>query len=199
MKLLTLITTVVLAVLSTSPAHAKERAQPADDPKLPRVLLIGDSISIGYTPEVQKLLSGKANVHRIPANGGPTKKGLENLKAWLGDGKWDVIHFNWGLHDLNKQLKATNANLIWAATTPVPDATVTPPRLNSDVIAYNAIAKTIMDGNGVAIHDLYEFALPQLKNIQLQNDVHYSPEGSAVLARQVVASIESVLPKPATP
>ena len=221
MKLLALITTVVLAVLSTSLAHAQKRNKTIDDPKLPRVLLIGDSISMGYTPEVQKLLAGKANVHRIPTNGGPTTKGLENLKAWLGDSKWDVIHFNWGLHDLKfgtdgkkmvspedyeknlrelvKQLKATNAKLIWCATTPVPEGDMKPGRKNSDVIDYNAIAKKIMDENGVAIDDLYKFASPQLKEIQLRNNVHFSPEGSAVLAKQVVTSIETVLPKPATP
>ncbi len=71
-----------------------------DQPGLPRVLLIGDSISIGYTLDVRKLLEGKANVHRIPTNGGPTPNGLTNLKTWLGDKKWDVIHFNWGLHDV---------------------------------------------------------------------------------------------------
>ncbi len=67
---------------------------------LPRVLLIGDSISMGYTLPVRELLKGKANVHRIPTNGGPTINGLAHLKEWLGDSKWDVIHFNWGLHDL---------------------------------------------------------------------------------------------------
>lgn len=215
MKLLTLITTVVLAALSTSPAHAEKRGQPADDPKLPRVLLIGDSISIGYTPEVQKLLAGKANVHRIPANGGPTKKGLEGLKAWLGDGKWAVIHFNWGLHDLKsgkdgkkqvspedyeknlrelvRQMKATGAKLIWAATTPVPDATVTPPRLNSDVVAYNAIARKIMEENQIAVNDLYSFALPLLAEIQLPANVHFTSQGSQALAKPVAASIEAAL------
>jgi len=67
---------------------------------LPRVLIIGDSISIGYTLDVREMLKGKANVHRIPTNGGPTTNGLKNIKAWLGESKWDVIHFNWGLHDL---------------------------------------------------------------------------------------------------
>src|SRR5262245_2767243 len=71
-----------------------------DDPKLPRVLLVGDSISIGYTLPVRTLLKGKANVHRVPENGGPTTNGLAKLSAWLGNGKWDVIHFNFGLHDL---------------------------------------------------------------------------------------------------
>lgn len=71
---------------------------------LPRVLLIGDSISIGYTVAVQELLAGKANVHRPLTNCGPTTTGLKSIDAWLETGgagkKWDVIHFNWGLHDL---------------------------------------------------------------------------------------------------
>ncbi len=71
-----------------------------DDPSLPRVLLIGDSISIGYTVPVRDLLAGKANVHRPPANCGPTTRGVEQIDNWLGAGRWDVTHFNWGLHDL---------------------------------------------------------------------------------------------------
>ncbi len=114
---------------------------------LPRVLLIGDSISMGYTVPVRKLLAGKANVHRIPENGGPTKAGIAKIDAWLGTGKWAVIHFNWGLHDLMfdpasspnpaqyekdqlaqyeknlrslaARLKQTGAKLIWASSTPV--------------------------------------------------------------------------------
>jgi len=71
-----------------------------DDPKLPRVLLVGDSISIGYTLPTRDFLKGKANLHRIPTNGGPTTRGLANIDVWLGKSKWDIIHFNWGLHDL---------------------------------------------------------------------------------------------------
>ena len=96
-------------------AKAKRTPNPAmakvdDIPGLPRVLLIGDSISIGYTVPVRELLKGKANVHRILANGGPTINGLEKLKTWLGDSHWDVIHFNWGLHDL-KYLGPNGENL----------------------------------------------------------------------------------------
>ena len=71
-----------------------------DVPGLPRVLLIGDSISIGYTVPVREMLEGTANVHRPLTNCGPTTKGLAEIDNWLGDGGWDVIHFNWGLHDL---------------------------------------------------------------------------------------------------
>jgi hypothetical protein len=81
-----------------------------DDANLPRVLLIGDSISIGYTLPVRKLLDGKANVHRVLTNCGPTTRGVEQIDQWLGDKPWDVIHFNWGLHDL-KYMGAEGQNL----------------------------------------------------------------------------------------
>src|SRR4051794_24482341 len=83
-----------------------------DDPKLPRVLLIGDSVSRGYTMATRAALEGKANVHRAPENCGPTANGLKKLEVWLGEGlpaheprysqphpQWDVIHFNFGIHD----------------------------------------------------------------------------------------------------
>jgi acyl-CoA thioesterase-1 len=110
-----------LTVSSTGAAEAakpkprRPRVNPVmqpieDDPALPRVLLLGDSISIGYTLPVRKQLEGKANVHRARANCGPTTRGLENIDLWLGDRRWDVIHFNWGLHDL-KYLGPQGQNL----------------------------------------------------------------------------------------
>ncbi len=95
--------------------EAGSKAETAKDPgwafqpdaNLPNVLLLGDSISIGYTLEVRKRLAGKANVFRaMDAHGrkvmncNGTTFGLARLDSWLGDRKWDVIHFNWGLHDL---------------------------------------------------------------------------------------------------
>ena len=77
------------------------------DPALPNVLILGDSISIGYTLEVRKLLKGKANVFRPmnasgrgPENCSGTTHGVEAIDRWLEGRKWAVIHFNWGLHDL---------------------------------------------------------------------------------------------------
>jgi acyl-CoA thioesterase-1 len=188
-----------------------------DDPSLPRVLLIGDSISIGYTVPTRDLLKGKANVHRIPTNGGPTINGLKNLDKWLGGGKWDVIHFNWGLHDLRfmedgkhqvpidqyeknlrelvARLKKTGAKLIWASTTPVPEGKLNPPRKGDDVVAYNAVAKTIMDENQIAMDDLYAFVLPKVDTIQLPSNVHFKAEGYKALAEQVAKSILTALGK----
>lgn len=87
---------------------------------LPNVLLYGDSISIGYTPTVRKLLSEKANVFRIYQNGQSSDKlisKIEKMKTtlfqpYLKEGwnfEWDVIHFNVGLHDL-KYLKDGKLN-----------------------------------------------------------------------------------------
>lgn len=67
---------------------------------LPRVLLIGDSISIGYTQPVRMLLQDVCAVHRPDVNCGDTARGLQEIDVWLGEKPWDLIHFNWGLHDL---------------------------------------------------------------------------------------------------
>ena len=102
-----------------NPAKTNKRSQrpknpamaPVEDVEgLPRVLLIGDSISIGYTVPARDALRGKANVHRPLTNCGPTTRGLEGLSQWLGETDWDVIHFNWGLHDL-KYLGPNDENL----------------------------------------------------------------------------------------
>jgi acyl-CoA thioesterase-1 len=71
-----------------------------DVPGLPRVLLIGDSISMGYTVPVRETLAGRANVHRPLENCANTAHGIARLDAWLGAKPWDVIHFNFGLHDM---------------------------------------------------------------------------------------------------
>jgi len=188
-----------------------------DDPALPRVLLIGDSISIGYTIPVRELLKDKANVHRIPQNGGATEVGLEKMKSWLGEGKWDVIHFNFGLHDakyssettqratreqyaanlksLIVQMKATGAKLVFATTTPVPKGGVLSPTRRFDSIEErNKIASALMQEQGVAVDDLYTVVLPLMATVGRENDVHFAPEGYAVLAKAVAKSIETALP-----
>ncbi|MCM8529973.1 MAG: SGNH/GDSL hydrolase family protein [Lentisphaeraceae bacterium] len=86
--------------LYTGKEYSSAFSNPKDNPDLPNILLIGDSISIGYTVEVRKLLKGKADIFRITTNGRYSAYGLKNLDKWIGDRKWDVIHFNWGLWDL---------------------------------------------------------------------------------------------------
>ena len=111
-----------------------------DDPKLPRYLFIGDSISGNYGKGLRAALKGKYNIHHPPTNCGPSGKGQSMVKAWLGDYKkpkrhWDVISFNFGhwdsgnskkkyqenLESVIQQLKPTGAKLIWITTCPVPN------------------------------------------------------------------------------
>jgi acyl-CoA thioesterase-1 len=194
-----------------SPAFAPVTEQPG----LPRVLLIGDSISIGYTVTVQKALAGRANVLRIPENGADTANGLKKLESWLGDSHWDVIHFNWGLHDLKvtpdgprqvpleqyeqnlarlvATLKNTGARLIWASTTPVPEGRQNPVREAADVGRYNAAARRVMQANGIATDDLYAAALPRISEIQLPGNVHFNQLGWDLLGQQAAAAIRKTL------
>lgn len=83
---------------------------------LPKVLILGDSISIGYFPYVKEYLKGKADVTRPfksdgkPENCQGTTNGIANIDRWIGDTKWDVIHFNFGLHDLKHVHPETGKN-----------------------------------------------------------------------------------------
>ncbi len=177
-----------------------------DDPKLPRVLLIGDSVSRGYTQAVRRALAGKANVHRAPANCGPTSLGVRKIDVWLGDGKWDVIHFNFGIHDRNTPLpdytqrleqlvatmKPTDAKLIWASTTPIPNMP-SKKQTAASIVKRNEAAAELMKKHGVAIDDLFAAVTPHLAELQNRNDVHFNGKGYEFLGRQVAASIETVL------
>jgi len=215
---------------SDAGAKAKRAVHPAMVPVeekvgLPRVLLIGDSISMGYTVPVRELLEDKANVLRPLTNCGPTSRGVASLDEWLGDGHWDVIHFNFGLHDMVffsadgktraepsvegakhqvpvedyeknlrqmvDRLKKTGAKLIWCTTTPVPEGSGG--RLADESVLYNEVAAKVMKENDIAVDDLHAFALPQLEKIQLPKNVHFTPDGSKVLAEEVVRSITAAL------
>lgn len=77
----------------------KASTQEPPPTKLPNVLIIGDSISMGYTDGVRKLLEGKANVFRPPCNCAYSGNGVNNVQSWLGTTKWDVVHFNFGIWD----------------------------------------------------------------------------------------------------
>ena len=207
----------IYAVLTGRPWTAE--FEPAG---LPKVLSIGDSISIGYFKPLQERLKNVAVVSHNQGNAQHTANGLKKLNEWLGDTRWDVIHFNHGLHDLKyvdargrnasvengkqqipveqyernldemvKRLKKTGAKLVFATTTPVPDGTKI--RVKGDAVIYNRAAETVMKRHGVPINDLYSFALPRLKEIQRDRNVHFNPKGSEQLAEQCAKSILKAL------
>lgn len=173
-----------------------------DDPNLPRVLLIGDSVSRGYTQSVRKSLAGKVNVHRAPANCGPTASGLKNIEVWLGNGKWDIIHFNFGIHDrktpladykqrletLVERMEKTNAKLIWASTTPIPtDAAKN--QTAASIVERNEAASQVMADYGIVTDDLFALITPRLDKLQNPNDVHFNAAGYEFLGARVAEAI----------
>lgn len=79
---------LILLLLSCEPA------------KKSNVLIIGDSISIGYTPFVAENLIKEAIVVHNKGNAQHTGTGLKKIDEWLGDTDWDIVQFNWGLWDL---------------------------------------------------------------------------------------------------
>ena len=200
---------------------------------LPNVLILGDSISIGYTLGVRENLAGAANVYRpvvqsgakkgTPVNCLDTAVAVRNLSQWLATAdRWDVIHCNWGLHDLRRSnplnpegspdmpnnveleryeqnlqeiadiLKQSGAKIIFALTTPVPDGAV-PCRLPDDVARYNEVAIKVMTRNGIEINDLYSIAKDRLAEIQMPENVHFTPAGNQFLAEAVAEKIRSAL------
>lgn len=173
-----------------------------DDPKLPRVLLIGDSVSRGYTQPTRKALEGKANVHRAPANCGATTAGLKNLDVWLGEGKWDVVHFNFGIHDratpaadyvkrleeIVVRLEKTRAKLIWTSTTPIPDNPAQK-QTAASIVEKNALAAEVMKKHGIPTDDLFAAITPHLAKLQNPNDVHFTGEGYDFLGAKVGEAI----------
>lgn len=196
------------------PAHRKDKVAGLstawdfvkEDPKLPSVILVGDSVSRGYTLATRKKLVGKANVFRAPANCGPTATGVQKLDIWLGDKKWDVIHFNFGIHDrwtpladyakrleeIVVRLKKTGAKLIWATSTPIPDDPATK-QTSASMVERNQVAAEIMKKHGVDIDDLFTVMTPQIAKFQRPKDVHFTEPGYDFLGAQVATSIEKVL------
>ena len=194
-----------ILVSSTVGQTPKEKKKPAkkrkpnpafvpvkDDPALPRILLIGDSISIGYTVPVRDMLKGVANVHRPLTNCGPSSTGVKELDKWLGDGKWDLIHFNFGLHDLKymgpngenlydpkkgkqqvppaeyeKNIETITARLKKTGAKLIwRNTTPVPEGCKGRVVGhskqYNEIAARVMKKHNIAVHDMYTVSYTHL-------------------------------------
>ncbi|MCD6394199.1 MAG: glycoside hydrolase family 97 N-terminal domain-containing protein, partial [Planctomycetes bacterium] len=201
--------------------HTEETLAKAGDFEIfkpAKVLIIGDSISIGYTPYVAEILKGKAVVTHNKGNAGPTMRGIANIDKWLGSNKWDVIHFNWGLWDmygwqylnidrspkayearlekLVLRLKKTDAKLIWATTTPIcPKANVyrnkvffVEPKVEKE---YLDAAARVMKKHNIQVNDLHSFIKAKRSEYaRADNDVHYNVKGQKKLAEQVASAIE---------
>ena len=95
------------------------------------------------------------------------------------------------LEKLVIRLKETGAHLIWASTTLVPEDEAG--RFVGDAARYNEAAAAIMKKYSIPINDLHLLSSMITEHFTSPGDVHFSKEGSQILARQVAASIEPFL------
>lgn len=178
---------------------------------LPRVLLIGDSITRAYYPSVADKLKGKAVVARLATSkcaGDPVL--VQEVALLLSQYHFDVIHFNNGLHgmgyseqsyqnglrDLLDTLKkdAPGARLIWATTTPVRD-TANLSHLadrTERVKARNKMAAAIIAPQGIPVDDLYTLVVDHPEYWK-PDGIHFNDSGVAVEGTQVSQHISELL------
>jgi len=179
---------------------------------LPRVLLIGDSITRAYYPDVAAALKGKAYVARLATSksvGDPTL--LEEVKLILSEGKFNVVHFNNGMHGWGYtedeyrqafpdflaaiQTGAPGAKLIWASTTPVRVANDTAHLSDRTdrVRQRNQIAADILTAHEMVFDDLFTLVLDHPEYYK-SDGVHFEAAGVKAEADQVAKKILDVLP-----
>jgi hypothetical protein len=179
------------------------------DPKLPNVLLLGDSITRSYFPDVTNNLSGIANVYLLASStsvGDPRLPRQISEFAALQGVSFAVVHFNNGLHGWGYTeaqfksgfpifLQAIRAlpgrgKLIWASITPVkPEASngATNPRID----ARNAIAQVFIESEKIVVDDLHAL---MTQHADLCEDVfHFNKAGSALVGGQAAAIIKNAL------
>lgn len=193
----------------------------------PNVLIIGDSISLGYTPYVEQQLAGKANVFHSPGNAQGTRNALRPqpqggtlLDTWLADDFYDVIYWNFGIHDMRRdvgpysplrwgepevysanlrtiarRLEQTGSSLVFATSTPLIEGN--PNVKAGDELLYNDIARGIMADEGVPLSDLYYWVFPNADEWQIGNgNLHYTDAGYQGIAEKVSFDIAQALPIP---
>lgn len=213
----------LLLMAATGQQAPRLEFQPiVDQPGLPRVLIIGDSISIGYTLPLRAALKGIANVHRPPTNCAHTWRGLEAIDQWLGEGKWDLIHFNWGLHDLKyvdangklalppegkqvstvgeyaENLEKLVLRLKQTGAKLIWRPTTPVPegsqgRVPADLPKYNTAARDLIDRYGIEVDDMNSFIRDQNISHIRPGNVHFSKDSSALLAGNTAELIRQKL------
>ena len=183
---------------------------PHADAKLPNVLLLGDSISRNYFPEVRKNLDGIANVYLMASSASVGDPRLEHqVKEFAATEKvrFRVVHFNNGMHGWGytedqykaafpdfiravRSLTESAGALIWASTTPVrSDATsgATIPRVEER----NRIALAFVQAADIPLDD--QFSLMQQHQDLYQDAVHFNPAGATIQGEQAATMIRAAL------
>lgn len=175
----------------------------ANTSELPRILLIGDSITQGYYPKVAEQLKGKASVARLTTSksvGDPAL--LAEVALVLQQYRFDVVHFNNGLHGWGyseeeygkhfPELVATirkhapSAKLIWATITPMREPNhvdqVSPQ--TDRVKRRNQLALEQIAKAGIPVDDLFSLVDGHAEYYR-PDGVHFNEQGIKVEAAQV--------------
>jgi len=173
---------------------------------LPRVFLVGDSICNGYQEEVRRLSEGKFNVsYWISSYCVTSPEYLRLLAFHLDAAKYDVIHFNNGLHSLltdtaswAKALKEAltlirakqpQAKIVWVTSTPLKDAQKT-----AKAKKLNEAAVPVVESFGdIATNDLFAFLDPLDRETNWSDVYHHKPSLQKMEAARVVASVSAAL------
>lgn len=186
------------------------------------VLLLGDSIRMGYDKAVKSSLEGKVNVY-FPAENcrfaSYVLRYLHEYKSLVKDGEIDVIHWNAGLWDclrlfgeephtpiemyvyyidrICKRIKKLfpNAKIIFATSTKVQEEKMNKDfkRYNKEIQEYNKAAVEVVKKYGFAVNDLYAVS-DNLPDEAHSDFVHYyTPLGTKAFADRVLAHITSAL------
>jgi len=187
----------------------------ANETNLPRVLLIGDSITRDYYPGVEKRLTGKAYIGRLCSSAFISDPALsQQITTVLGQYKFDIIQFNNGMHGWQHSeieyeqafpkllatihAKAPNAKLVWANTTSLKVSPHLPPDNQSQatderIAARNDIALKFIHTNEIYVVDLN--SLSEGHPEYHTDNVHFNDRGIALQATQVANHIQSLLSK----
>jgi lysophospholipase L1-like esterase len=179
----------------------------ADKDDLPKVLLIGDSITRGYFAEVEKQLEGKAYCARLTTSKCVSDPWFpDEVQLLLKQYGFAVIHFNNGLHGwgyTEEQYKdgllrlmetfekhAPDAKLIWATTTPVRESNdlAKISERTERVKARNKIAAEIMQEQGIPTNDLYGL-VEQYPDWRSGDGVHFNAKGKVSQAAAVAENV----------
>ena len=178
-----------------------------DDRKnLPRVLLVGDSICNGYQGEVRKLLEGKLSVsYWISSYCVTSPNYMKFLSLYLDEAKYDVVHFNNGLHSLQTPTEAyakcvrsamelirskqPQAKIVWCSSTPLKDAekTAKAKELNE------AAAKVVAEIGSIETNDLFALLDPLDRDTNWRDVFHHKKETCNMEARQVADAVLRVV------
>ncbi|GGA67352.1 hypothetical protein GCM10011507_18590 [Edaphobacter acidisoli] len=177
---------------------------------LPNVLLLGDSLTRNYFPEVAKDLNDVANVYLMASStsvGDPRLPHQIAEFAAMEHVRFRVIHFNNGMHgwdfteaqyraafpDLLHSVEALapdHNSLIWATITPVQAHTFNG-ATNERIDARNRIALAQIRAAKIKVDDQHELMEKHLDTYQ--DTVHFGPAGAALMGDQAAKTIRETL------